>query len=199
MSAKLSLAVDARDHAQGAFDAPVTLVEYGDFECPYCGSAYPIVKSIVSQLGTDIRFVFRNFPLGDLHPHAELAAEAAEAAGAQGSFWDMHDLLFENQTDLSAPALVRYAKQAVLDPTRWALDVHRHAFANKVREDLTSGFASGVKGTPTFYINGWRYDFQYDEASLLSALEAALQGEGSAVAARSHVSSQSRRSPKNWM
>jgi protein-disulfide isomerase len=170
MTSRLILAVGADDHVQGAFDAPATLVEYGDFECSYCGAAYPIVKAVVRELGTKLRFVFRNFPLLDLHPHAALAAEAAEAAGAQGGFWEMHDLLFENQGDLSARALVRYANRAVRDPARWALDVQRHAFAARVRDDFTSGLESGVQGTPTFYINGSRHDGAADAESLLSAL-----------------------------
>jgi protein-disulfide isomerase len=174
MTNRLFLTVSDRDHVQGALDAPVTLVEYGDFECPYCGAAYATVKSVVRELGAKLRFVFRNFPLSEMHPHAALAAEAAEAAGVQGGFWKMHDLLFENQEDLSGHALVRYANRAVQDPSRWALDVHRHAFVARVQDDLTSGVESGVQGTPTFYINGWRHDGPFDASSLLSALEQAL-------------------------
>ena len=174
MTTRLTLEVGERDHFLGSSRAPVTLVEYGDFECPYCGAAYSIVKSVAQRLGPELRFVFRNFPLRELHPHAELAAEAAEAAGAQGAFWEMHDLLFENQADLSGSALLRYAASAVPDPQRWAADMHQRSFNARVREDLASGARSGVRGTPTFFINGLRHDAAYDEISLMLAIEAAL-------------------------
>lgn len=174
MSNRLTLQVGERDHVLGSSRAPVTLVEYGDFECPYCGAAYPIVKSVARRLGPELRFVFRNFPLRELHPHAELAAEAAEAAGAQGVFWKMHDLMFEHQSDLSGGALVRYAAIAVPDPQRWVVDMHERSFNARVREDLASGARSGVRGTPTFFINGVRHDAAYDEVSLILALEDAL-------------------------
>ena len=176
MFTQLTLEVGERDHVLGSSHAPVTLVEYGDFECPYCAAAYPIVKSVARRLGPELRFVFRNFPLRQLHPHAELAAEAAEAAGAQGAFWEMHDMMFEHQSDLSGGALVRYAARAVPDPGRWVTDMHQRSFNARVREDLASGARSGVRGTPTFFINGERHDAGYDEFSLMLAIQEALDG-----------------------
>jgi len=163
-----------REHALGRVGARVTLIEYGDFECPYCGAAYPIVKAAVARLGAKLRFVFRNFPLRELHPHAELAAEAAEAAGAQHRFWEMHDKLFENQRQLTPAALLGYAAQVVADPARWADDMQRRAFASRVQADLREGIRSGVNGTPSFFINGRRHEGPYDEESLVEALETAF-------------------------
>jgi protein-disulfide isomerase len=127
-------------------------------------------------MGPELRFVFRNFPLRELHPHAELAAEAAEAAGAQGAFWEMHDMLFEHQSDLSGGALVRYAARAVPDPERWVADMHERSFTARVRADLAGGVRSGVRGTPTFFINGVRHEAGHDEFSLMLALQEALDG-----------------------
>jgi len=162
-----------RDHIQGPADAPVTLVEYGDYECPYCGAAYPIVKDVQAQIGDRLRFVFRNFPITTSHPHAEQAAEAAEAAAAQGGFWPMHDLLYENQRRLQDDDLRGYAAQLGLDLDRFDRDLTGHVHASRVREDFMSGVRSGVNGTPTFYVNGVRHDGAYDAESLLAALTAA--------------------------
>jgi protein-disulfide isomerase len=162
-----------RDHIQGPADAPVTLVEYGDYECPYCGAAYPIVAAVQSRMGERLRFVFRNFPITTAHPHAEQAAEAAEAAARQGSFWEMHDLLYENQKRLSDEDLRGYAEQLGLDVGRFAGELTEHVHAERVHEDFLSGVRSGVNGTPTFYINGSRHDDSYDEETLLTALERA--------------------------
>ena len=159
-TARLTLPVSQRDHQQGPATAPVTLVEYGDYECPYCGEAYPIVKEIQRRLG--VRFVFRNFPLTQSHPHAEHAAEAAEAAAAQEKFWEMHDYLFEHQQALDVAHLVQYAV---------ALNLDKETF---VREDFLSGVRSGVNGTPTFFINGVRHDDSYELETLLAAIEAAM-------------------------
>ena len=150
--------VGPNDHAAGPADAPVTLVEYGDFECPYCGQAYPIVKALQERLGDRLRVVFRNFPLSESHPHAEHAAEAAEAAGAQGRFWEMHDMLYENQGALGDRALIGYATQLGLDAARVTRELESGTFADKVRADFRGGVRSGVNGTPTFFINGERYD-----------------------------------------
>jgi protein-disulfide isomerase len=155
---------DARDHIQGAADAPVTLVEYGDYECPYCGMAYPIVKSLQRTLGGQLRFVFRNFPLTDSHPHAEHAAEAAEAAAAQGRFWEMHDALYENQERLDDRDLVAQAKALGLDAARVAKELAESTWAKRVRDDFRSGVRSGVNGTPTFFVNGVRYDDGWNDA-----------------------------------
>jgi protein-disulfide isomerase len=169
----LAVPVGPRDHILGSHQAPITLVEYGDYECSYCGAAYPIVKSLVRRLGPDLCFAFRNFPLREVHAHAELAAESAEAAGAQGVFWEMHDLLFENQNDLTCGALVRYAATAVPDAMRWASDMQERRFSARVREDSATGSRSGVRGTPTFFINGVQHVGAFDEVTLLFAIEAA--------------------------
>jgi protein-disulfide isomerase len=172
--AKLTLPVGERDHVQGPATAPVTLVEYGDYQCPYCGQAYPIVKELQEQLGKKLRFVFRNFPLSTMHPYAEHAAEAAETAGADGKFWEMHDMLYENQEALDDEDLVQYATALGLDPSRFTTDLAKHTKAARVREDFMSGARSGVNGTPTFFINGVRHDDSFELASLLKAMEAAL-------------------------
>lgn len=169
--AHLTVPVSDRDHVQGPEDAPVTLVEYGDYECPYCGMAYPIVQAAQQRLGDRLRFVFRNFPLTSSHPHAEQAAEAAEAAGAQGQFWPMHDLLYEHQDALALPDLEQYASQLGLDLDRFNADLRDHRYADRVREDFMSGVRSGVNGTPTFFINGRRHEAPYDLETLLAALE----------------------------
>jgi protein-disulfide isomerase len=162
-----------RDHLQGPADAPVTLVEYGDYECPYCGAAYPIVKQLQAQLGDRLRFVFRNFPITTSHPHAEQAAEAAEAAAAQGRFWEMHDHLYEHQRHLEDGDLRGYAAELGLDVDRFERDLAQHVLAERVREDFMSGVRSGVNGTPTFYINGVRHDDSFDADTLLAAIERA--------------------------
>jgi protein-disulfide isomerase len=172
--AKLTVPVtDDRDHIQGPADAPVTLVEYGDYECPYCGAAYPIVKQVQARMGDRVRFVFRNFPITTSHPHAEQAAEAAEAAAAQGRFWEMHDVLYENQRRLGDQDLRGYAEQVGLNVDSFDRDLAEHVHAARVREDFMSGARSGVNGTPTFYINGVRHDDSYDVDTLLAALNRA--------------------------
>ncbi len=177
---RLAVPVGARDHIQGLATAPVTLVEYGDYECPSCGAAYPIVKEVQRRLGAQLRFVFRNFPLTTAHPHAQHAAEAAEAAGAQGRFWPMHDILFEHQGALTDAALVGYAKALDLDTTQFADNLRQHQYAVRVREDVAGGIHSGVNGTPTFYINGARHDAPYDLEILLAAVNAAAAAHGRA-------------------
>jgi protein-disulfide isomerase len=170
-SAELVLPVDEqRDHVQGSPDARVTLVEYGDYECPYCGAAYPIVKEVQQRMGDSLRFVFRNFPITTSHPHAEHAAEAAEAAAAQGRFWEMHDYLYEHQRHLADSDLHGYATEVGLDVERFDNDLAGHVNEPRVREDFMSGVRSGVNGTPTFYIDGVRYDGAYDADTLVSVL-----------------------------
>ncbi len=166
---KLSLPIAGRDHVQGPIDAPIVLLEYGDYECPYCGAAYPVVKAIQERLGDRLCFAFRNFPLVNSHPHAEHAAEAAEAAGAQGKFWEMHDMLYENQTALEDEDLAQYAADLGLD-ARLINEVVAGAHAARVREDFRSGARGGVNGTPAFFINGVRYDGAPDVDVLLAAL-----------------------------
>jgi protein-disulfide isomerase len=155
---ELVIPVSERDHINGAFDAPVILVEYGDFECPHCGRAYPIVKAAQRALGRDIAVVYRHFPLAEAHPHARLAAEAAEAAGAQREFWAMHDMLFEHQDALEQDDLLAYADTLGLDRVRFAQELESGVYAQKVRADFRGGVRSGVNGTPTFFINGTRFD-----------------------------------------
>jgi protein-disulfide isomerase len=172
--AGLTLPVDDdRDHIQGPAAAPVTLVEYGDYECPYCGAAYPIVKELQAREGEGLRFVFRNFPITTSHPHAEQAAEAAEAAAAQGRFWEMHDHLYEHQRHLENEDLRGYAAELGLDVARFSDELAQHAHAGRVREDFMSGVRSGVNGTPTFYVNGVRHDDSYELETLLAAIERA--------------------------
>jgi protein-disulfide isomerase len=155
----------------------VTLVQYGDYECPYCGEAYPIIKEMQARLGGRLRFVFRNFPISTSHPHAEQAAEAAEAADAQGRFWEMHDLLYERQRSLTDHDLHAYADELRLDVERFDKEMAEHVHAPRVHEDFMGGVRSGVNGTPTFYINGVRYDDSYEPDVLLDALERAAAGQ----------------------
>jgi len=173
---QLTPPVSERDHVTGSADAPVTLVEYGDFECPYCGMAYRVVKSAQAELGKQLRFVFRNFPLAEAHPHARLAAEAAEAAAAQRKFWEMHDVLFEHQDALEAEDILGYAKSLELDMEQFARDLKAATYAKRVREDFRSGVKSGVNGTPTFFINGSRYEGSWaNEKDFIHALREAAQ------------------------
>jgi protein-disulfide isomerase len=169
--------VSAQDHVAGPDEAPVTLVEYGDYECPYCGMAYPIVKAVERELGSQLRFVFRNFPLAEIHPHARHAAQAAEAAGAQGKFWEMHDMLFEHQDALEDADLVRYAEQLGFDADRVARELEAGTYAKRVRDDFRSGVRSGVNGTPTFFVNGLRYEGSWanEEAFIRALRDAARQ------------------------
>jgi protein-disulfide isomerase len=171
--ARLTLPVGTRDHVQGPADAAVTLVEYGDYECPHCGRAYPIVQQVQRRLGSRLRFVFRNFPLSEGHPHAQHAAEAAECAAAQGRFWEMHDMLFEHQGALLDRHLVDYATTLGLDRGRFEGELHAHTHKARVREDFMSGVRSGVNGTPTFFINGVRFDDAWDVDTLTDALTTA--------------------------
>jgi protein-disulfide isomerase len=171
--ARLTLPVSARDHVRGPKDAPVTLLEYGDFECPRCGAAHPLLKELEESLGDRVRFVFRNFPLTQAHARAERAAMAAEAAGLQGRFWEMHDLLFENQDALEEEDFRRYAETLDLDLDAFAAGMQDDERLNHVREDFVSGVRSGVNGTPTFFINGVRHDGSV--ASLRQALTKASQ------------------------
>ncbi len=170
----LTVPVSERDHVRGPSTAPLTMLEYGDYECPYCGAAHPIVKQVERLLEGDLRFAYRHFPLSEIHPHAYQAAEAAEAAGAQGRFWEMHDLLFEHQDRLGTQDLLGYAEALGLDLARFAHALESHAHAPRLREDFLSGVRSGVNGTPTFFINGVRHNGGYDLPSLVEALREAL-------------------------
>jgi protein-disulfide isomerase len=173
MQPVLTLPVSDRDHAQGPATAEVTLVEYGDYQCPYCLQAHPIVRDIQEHVGDRMRLVFRNFPLTTIHQDAQNAAEAAEAAGAQGKFWPMHDYLFEHQSRLDYGSLVSYAADIGLDVPRFERHLKTHAFGPRVHEDFLSGVRSGVNGTPTFFINGLRHDGPWDLNTLTGAILAA--------------------------
>jgi len=167
----LTVPVGEHDHAQGPANAPVTLVEYGDYECPHCGRAYPIVKRIQKRLGNRLRFVYRNLPLAELHPNATAAAELAEAAATQGKFWEMHDMLFEHQRALDDSHLVGYAAELGLDSKTFEQELHAHTHKDRVRKDFMSAIRSGANGTPTFFINGQRFDGDwYDEDAFVRAL-----------------------------
>jgi protein-disulfide isomerase len=161
-----------RDHVRGAIDAPVTVVEYGDFECPYCGQAEPIVRELIRDFA-DVRYVWRHLPLNDVHPHAQIAAEAAEAAADQGAFWEMHDLLLDNHGALQPDDLIAYAEQLGLDVERFTDNLREHTGAARVAEDVDTADLSGVSGTPTFFINSRRQHGAYDIASLSAAVRAA--------------------------
>ncbi len=169
----LAVPVDPRrDHARGDAAARVTLVEYGDLECPYCGQAEPIIREVLSKYG-DIRYVWRHLPLNDVHPHAQIAAEAAEAAARQGKFWEMHDVLLDNQADLRVPALLANAVDLGLDLERFEADLRRRAGASRIAEDVDSADLSGVSGTPTFFVNGQRHHGAFDIETLSKAVELA--------------------------
>jgi protein-disulfide isomerase len=172
--ATLQTPVTPDDHIQGNPDAPVTLLEYGDYECPYCGEAYPIVKAGQAEYGDDLCFVFRNFPLTQIHPLAEPAAEAAEFAGAHQHFWEMHDAIYENQDRLSIPTLFELAEALDLDAGALRRALETHEFLPRIRRDFLSGVKSGVNGTPTFFINGVRHEGSYQFEDLSAAIESAL-------------------------
>lgn len=154
--------------------AAVTLVEYGDYECPYCGEAHPVVRDLLDEIGKRLRFCFRHFPLATVHPHAERAAEAAEAAGVQGKFWEMHDMLYDKQPALDDESLLSYAASLELDLPRFVNELSEGVHAPRVREDFLSGVRSGVNGTPTFFINGVRHNGGFDFESLFEAIESAM-------------------------
>jgi protein-disulfide isomerase len=171
---KLAVAINDNDHVQGHRDAACILVEYGDYQCPSCGQAYPIVKRVQKHFGKRLGFVFRNFPLTQLHPYAEAAAETAEFAGAEGKFWQMHDLLYENQDRLHGELFMDLAQQLDLDADALAADLKAKKFVPRIKSDFSSGVRSGVNGTPTFFINGQRHDGSYDYDSLVAAIDEAL-------------------------
>lgn len=176
-SPTLTIPFGSEDWSEGPEDAVVTFVEYGDFECPQCGSMEPVLRELRRMAGPGMRFVYRHFPLTGSHPHAQAAAEAAEAAGMQGAFWSMHDALIANQQALSDCDLVGYASALGLDAAAVATALADHTYEANVREDFMSGARSGVSGTPTFFINGVRYDGEY----ALEALARAVQQAGRAA------------------
>jgi protein-disulfide isomerase len=174
-SPELTPPVSARDHSQGPASAPLTLVEYGDYQCPFCGAAYPEVKRLQAAFGKKLRFVFRNFPLTQAHPYALIAAETAEAAALQGKFWEMHDLIFERQAILDADILPRWAQEVGLDLAKFGTAIREGDVTKRIKEDRMSGIHSGVNGTPSFFINGTRHNGPPDYNSLGAVLEQQLE------------------------
>ena len=177
---RLTQPVGPDDHVMGRSDARVTVVEYIDYECHHCLRAYHVVGEVMDVVGNEARLVVRHFPLTQIHPHALLAAEAAEAAAAQGFFWPMHDMLFENQLALDIDSLVIYADVLGLDPRRFSRDVHEGAYLARIQADFRSGVHAGVNGTPTFYVDGDRLDHGWDCAALLAAIRLTSQPAASA-------------------
>ena len=171
----LRVPVTPTDHAIGASDARVTVVEYGDFECPNCKQAAPAIRLLLSRFKDRIRFVYRHFPLEEVHPHALRAAEAAECVGAQGQFWPMHDLLFEYQPHLKDSHLRSYAERLHVDMTRYTADMDDHIYLQRVREQMTSGHESGVRSTPGFFVNGAIQDVSFGIEELFAAVEQRLR------------------------
>jgi protein-disulfide isomerase len=169
----LKVPVTSRDHIQGDEHAPVILVEYGDYECSHCGHAYPIVKQVQKHFGKRLAFVFRNFPLNEIHPHAQAAAETAEFAGVQDRFWEMHDAIFENQD--AQGLLLELAARIGLSAEDLGRALKAGEFTERVKEDFLGGVRSGVNGTPTFFINGRRHDGSFELANLVEAIEAELK------------------------
>ena len=174
LATSLTPAVGEHDHIQGPSSAAVTLVEYGDYQCPFCGDAHPIIQKLQTHFGDQLRFVFRNFPLARLHRYAEGAAEAAEAAGGQGKFWEMHDHLFEHREALDAESLVRAAGTLGLDTVKFNRELAGRVYAERVRQDVQSGIDSDVGGTPTTFINGVRNDDDDDFETLKAKIEEAI-------------------------
>jgi protein-disulfide isomerase len=167
----LRVSVGEQDHIQGSADAKCTLVEYGDYECSHCGRAYSIVKRVQKHFGKKLRFVFRNFPLREIHPHAE---SAAEFAGAHGKFWDMNDALFENQEQLGGALYLKLAQKLSLSPEELRAAVENHEYLERVKADFGGGVRSGVNGTPTFFINARRHDASFEYEDLVAAIDIAV-------------------------
>ncbi|MFJ8687306.1 DsbA family protein [Micromonospora wenchangensis] len=173
VTARLRVPVTETDHVRGPLDAPVTLVQYGDFQCPYCGAAYPNLAEVLRQRRDIVRLVYRHFPITNLHPYAERAAEVAEAAGRRDRFWEMHDWLYEHQDQLDPVHLSLGVAQVGLPPGEIDAEVDRHAYADRVRHDFTGGIRSGVNGTPTLFVGDQRHDGPLDLPTLLTAVDTA--------------------------
>jgi protein-disulfide isomerase len=172
---QLQMPISDRDHAVGTPSAPVAVVEYGDYQCPFCGAAFPVVDELLKLRGPVMRFAYRHFPLTNVHPHAQYAAEAAESAGAQGKYWEMHDWLFTHQHQLQPPLVAAAAAQLGLDQDAFTKAIAARTYLPKVQEDFMTGLRSGVNGTPTFFVNGLRHDGPATIAALTSAVDAELE------------------------
>ncbi|RAJ06633.1 protein-disulfide isomerase [Chitinophaga skermanii] len=170
MTHQLTPPVGKGDHIQGNPNAPVELVEYGDYQCPYCGAAYPIIKKLQAEFDDQLKFVFRNFPLSNAHEFAVIAAMAAETAAKQNGFWAMHDIIYENQSRLSRDVFFEFADEIGLDVEAFERDLHNPSLGKKIEADFENGVRSGVNGTPTFFINGTIYRGEYDYDSLYQAI-----------------------------
>ena len=168
----LKVPVSERDHIRGDVDARATLVEYGDYQCPYCAAAHPVVSQVLAAFGPRLRFVFRHFPLTQVHPHAQAAAETAEFAGANGAFWQMHDLLYANQPRLGLPLLIALTRSLKLPVQSLEEALLSHSHASKIQSDFIGGVRSGVNGTPAFFVGDRRHDGPHDYASLVMAINA---------------------------
>jgi protein-disulfide isomerase len=173
--ATLKAPVSSSDHIQGDQHAPIILVEYGDYQCPHCGHAYPIVKQVQKHFGKRLAFVFRNFPLNEMHPQAEAAAETAEFAAVAGQFWEMHDAIFENQDSLGLPLLLELAEKLGLSAEALQQALNEAKFTDRVKQDFLGGVRSGVNGTPTFFINDHRHDGPFEIGDLIEAISAHLK------------------------
>jgi len=171
---KLVLPVSERDHFRGNLEAPITLLEYGDYECPDCFHAAPIVNELRRDFGDRLRFVFQHFPNSTIHPHASVAAQGAEAAGAQGKFWEMHDVLYKHQKDLIDHDITHFALMIGIEPYRFEAEISSQRYAPRVAEDYQSGVSSGVKGTPTFFINGLRYRGTAEKDAMAQSIQQVL-------------------------
>lgn len=178
MSTTLKIPVSSQDHSEGPDKAPLVLVEYGDYQCPHCRMAFPVVKRLQKALGKDLKFVFRNFPISEIHPDALNAAKVAEAAALQGKFWEMHDAIYENQEDLSVQALGNYAEKLGLDMTALNKAVGDKKLENRIEKDFEGGVRSGVNGTPSFFINGFRYDGDWSYGPFVKVLQKAVELAG---------------------
>jgi protein-disulfide isomerase len=174
-TARLAAPINDEDHILGPVTAPVTLVEYGDYQCPYCGMAHPIMKELLRQRPDTVRYVFRHFPLTNIHPYAEVAAETAEAAGRRQRFWQMHDWLFEHQDRLDPVGLAAGIEEVGLPVDEVIGEVNDHIYLDRIRRDFVSGARSGVNGTPTFFVNGVRHDGGYSLPELLTAVDEAAE------------------------
>jgi len=174
MSTQLKPPVSDNDNIEGNPKAPIELVEYGDYQCPHCGRAYPIIKDIQKRMGQKLKFVFRNFPLTEIHPDAFNAALAAEAAGQQNKFWEMHDIIFEHQRHLDTENILVYAKRIGLNMAEFSKDIQKDIFVTKVENDIESGIRSGVNGTPSFFVNGSKYNGDWESEEFVDFLKRLL-------------------------